>query len=623
MLEGGAGGKSVSYEVYLLVGGRWELHARHGSHAREEAIEEARQLERASRVEATCVNRESYDAVQNASTESVVYRTPKLKKALPVYGGSGKDNSSRESPSGGGGGSTGGGRGGGGDAALPAWMEDDLGAEIDPELQKRPKKKRKKKRRKRSETKKTPGKAVTMMQALPRLFGIFLISCLGGGLVLYVALYSLSFIGDQGIAVSRGVAQSILIGSFVVGFLMFCVPMLRRYVPDITGHGRRQQQQAAQAVTAAVQPAPPSAAPPQPEPMPEPEEFPTPELEPEPEPDWPTVDEDPPDEPIEWDEEAEPQVAEAVEVPEFNSPEETDAGETMLKFIRDALMPVAESGRAIDAFNRFGLTLYVAGAGEFLSSQFGLSRDRMVDVLSKNVAILGQSEKMARAFCSNIDEYLLNPKYLQMYEAGREAMVLGMRNPGGDLGLVGTLDDWNKPASAAGPSKEFVAVLFTDIVGSTAMTQERGDEGAQEVVRAHNSIVRESLAMHKGREIKHTGDGIMASFPVITKAVEGAIAIQEGVALHNEVNPHQTFGICIGINAGEPIHEDGDIFGTPVQLAARVLSIAEGSEITASTIVRELCSGKDYQFSKKGDYDLKGFEQPVPIYLVGWSGSRA
>lgn len=616
MLEGGAGGKSVSYEVYLLVGGRWELHARHGSHAREEAIDEARQLERESRVEATCVNRESYDAVQNASTESVVYRTPKLKKALPTYGGGGNDNSSRKSSSG---------RAGGGNAALPAWMEDDLGAEIDPELQKKPKKKRKKKRRKSSETKKTAGKAVTMMQALPRLFGIFLISCLGGGLVLYVALYSLSFVGDQGIPVSRGVAQSTLIGSFVVGFLMFCVPMLRRYVPDITGHSRRQQRQAAQTAAGAAQPVPPSAAPAQPEPVPQPEEFPPPAPEPEPEPDWPTVDDDPPEEPIEWDEEpeAEPQVAEEVAVPEFNSPEETDAGETMLKFIRDALMPVAESGRAIDAFNRFGLTLYVAGAGEFLSSQFGLNRDRMVDVLSKNVAILGQSEKMARAFCSNIDEYLLNPKYLQMYEAGREAMVLGMRNPGGDLGLVGTLDEWNKPASAAGPAKEFVAVLFTDIVGSTAMTQERGDDGAQEVVRAHNSIVRESLAMHKGREIKHTGDGIMASFPVITKAVEGAIAIQEGVALHNEVNPQQSFGICIGINAGEPIHEDGDIFGTPVQLAARVLSIAEGSEITASTIVRELCSGKDYQFRKKGDYDLKGFEQPVPIYLVGWSGSRA
>ena len=304
-------------------------------------------------------------------------------------------------------------------------------------------------------------------------------------------------------------------------------------------------------------------------------------------------------------------------------PEETDAGEAMLKFIRDALLPVAESGRTIVAFNRFGLTLYVAGAGEFLSSQFGLSRERMVDVLSKNVAILGRSEKMARAFCANIDEYLLNPKYLQMYEAGREAMVLGLRNPGGDLGLVGTLEDWNKPAAAAGPSKEFVAVLFTDIVGSTAMTQERGDEGAQEVVRAHNSIVRESLALHKGREIKHTGDGIMASFPVITKAVEGAIAMQEGVVRHYEINSDQSFGICIGINAGEPIHEDGDIFGTPVQLAARVLSIAEGSETTASTIVRELCSGKDFNFDKKGDYELKGFEQPGPIYLVAWSGAAA
>jgi adenylate cyclase len=610
MLEDGAGGKSVSYEVYLQVGGRWELHARHGSHAREEAIDEARQLETESRVEATCVNRESYDAVANSSTESVVYRTPKQKKPLSDSGRGRNDKSSRKASRGGG--------GGGGDAALPTWMEDDLGAEIDPELQKRSKKKRRKKRRKSSETKKAAGKAVTMMQALPRLFFIFLISCLGGGLVLYVALYSLSFIGEQGIIIGRGTAQSILIGSFVVGFLMFCVPMLRRYVPDITGRGRPQQQQVAQTVAVSPQPAPTP-------PLPEPDSFPTPEPEPEPEPDWPTVDDDPPEEPMEWDEEteAEPQVAEAVAVPEFNSPEETDAGETMLKFIRDALMPVAESGRAIDAFNRFGLTLYVAGAGEFLSSQFGLNRDRMVDVLSKNVAILGQSEKMARAFCSNIDEYLLNPKYLQMYEVGREAMVLGMRNPGGDLGLVGTLDDWNKPASASGPSKEFVAVLFTDIVGSTAMTQERGDDGAQEVVRAHNSIVRESLAMHKGREIKHTGDGIMASFPVITKAVEGAIAIQEGVALHNQVNPHQNFGICIGINAGEPIHEDGDIFGTPVQLAARVLSIAEGSEITASTIVRELCSGKDYQFSKKGDYDLKGFEQPVPIYLIGWSGSGA
>ena len=86
MLEDGTGGNSVSYEVYLLIGGRWELHARHGPSAREQAIDEARQLENESRVEATCVTRESYDSVANSSTESVVYRTPKLKKSLPSLG---------------------------------------------------------------------------------------------------------------------------------------------------------------------------------------------------------------------------------------------------------------------------------------------------------------------------------------------------------------------------------------------------------------------------------------------------------------------------------------------------------------------------------------------------------
>jgi adenylate cyclase len=147
---------------------------------------------------------------------------------------------------------------------------------------------------------------------------------------------------------------------------------------------------------------------------------PEPEFEHETEPDWSAINENPEGAPIEWeqDPEVESQAVEDAEVPEFNSLEETDTGETMLKFICDALMPVAESGRTIDALNRFGLTLYVAGAGEIFGSKFGLNYNRMVDALSRNVAILGRSKKMARAFCSNIDEHLLNPKYLQMYEAG-------------------------------------------------------------------------------------------------------------------------------------------------------------------------------------------------------------
>jgi adenylate cyclase len=225
---------------------------------------------------------------------------------------------------------------------------------------------------------------------------------------------------------------------------------------------------------------------------------------------------------------------------------------------------------------------------------------------------------MAQGFCANIDEYLVNSKYFQMYERGRSALAAHMRNPKEELAIAEAMDVWCEPAAAAAKNaKEFVAVLFTDIVGSTALTQERGDDAAQLVVREHNSIVREALALHSGKEIKHTGDGIMATFSQITNAVEGAVAMQEACQRVNSMKPDLGLGLCIGVNAGEPIHEDGDVFGTPVQMAARVLSKAEGDEIAVSNLVREMCTGKSFEFSKKGEYDLKGFPEPVPIYLVG------
>ena len=233
---------------------------------------------------------------------------------------------------------------------------------------------------------------------------------------------------------------------------------------------------------------------------------------------------------------------------------------------------------------------------------------------------LGHTPQIARGFCANIDEYLVNPKYFRMYEAGRSAMARHARYPEGALGVMEAVDEWNEPAAGSTSKKEFVAVLFTDIVGSTAITQTRGDDAAQLVVHAHNTIVREALALHGGREIKHTGDGIMATFLQVTDAVEGAMAMQQACQRANADDPELGLGLCLGVNAGEPIHEDGDIFGTPVQMAARVLSKAVGGEITVSNLVREMCAGKQYAIAKKGDFDLKGFDEPVPIYLVAWRG---
>jgi len=172
-----------------------------------------------------------------------------------------------------------------------------------------------------------------------------------------------------------------------------------------------------------------------------------------------------------------------------------------------------------------------------------------------------------------------------------------------------------QPAPLATPSPaSVVTILFTDLVSSTALTQRLGDAKAQELVRAHNSIVREALAAQNGSEIKHTGDGIMASFPTASGALECAVAIQRGVATHADGD----LAVHIGLNAGEPVAEESDLFGTSVQLARRICDHASSGQILVSNVVRELSAGKGFLFADIGEVVPKGFEEPVRLYEVRW-----
>jgi len=154
--------------------------------------------------------------------------------------------------------------------------------------------------------------------------------------------------------------------------------------------------------------------------------------------------------------------------------------------------------------------------------------------------------------------------------------------------------------------------------GSTTLTQRLGDAKAQEILRSHNTIVRGALKAHSGSEIKHTGDGIMASFASASRALECAIEIQRTFAQHNESNPDIPIRVRIGLNAGEPVAEEEDLFGTAVQLAARICAQAEPGEILAPIVVRELAAGKGFLLSDRGDVALRGFEDPVRLYEVRW-----
>jgi class 3 adenylate cyclase/pimeloyl-ACP methyl ester carboxylesterase len=161
-------------------------------------------------------------------------------------------------------------------------------------------------------------------------------------------------------------------------------------------------------------------------------------------------------------------------------------------------------------------------------------------------------------------------------------------------------------------------VLFTDLVGHTEMMSRLGDKRGREVLREHERITREVLKAHGGTEVKTMGDGFMASFGSVTRAVECAIALQRAFA-EREGEP---LSVRVGINAGEPIEEDGDLFGATVILASRIAAKAEGGEILVADTVRGLCSGKGFLFSDRGEFVAKGFEEPVRVYEVRWRDER-
>jgi class 3 adenylate cyclase len=166
-------------------------------------------------------------------------------------------------------------------------------------------------------------------------------------------------------------------------------------------------------------------------------------------------------------------------------------------------------------------------------------------------------------------------------------------------------------APAASPVR---TILFTDIESSTALTQRLGDAQAQELLRSHNTIVRDALTACGGTEIKHTGDGIMASFPSASRAIECAVAIQRAVTAKADA----LLRVRIGLNAGEPVAEECDLFGTAVQLARRICDHADAGAILVSNVVRELAMGKGFLFADTGEIELKGFEDPVRLYEVQW-----
>ena len=159
-------------------------------------------------------------------------------------------------------------------------------------------------------------------------------------------------------------------------------------------------------------------------------------------------------------------------------------------------------------------------------------------------------------------------------------------------------------------------ILFTDMVGST--NEALGDDAGMALLGVHNTIVRDALTAEGGREVKHTGDGIMASFVSAAAAVRSATRIQRALAEHDEGHSEYPLKVRIGAAAGEPVEREHDLFGATVQLAARLCSHAQPDQILVSSVVAELCVGKGLPFKDLGDVSLKGFSCPIRVHAVEW-----
>lgn len=574
----------VSYEVYVKDrSGRWEIHAHFTGAQKKQAEEEARSIEKMAHVSAVKVIREVYNHTTNAADEYVVYETRQ----------SGAKDKAQITP------------------PAPSRPTPARAPTSPPEQVSNSDPKPARTKVKTAAADESPGiiaVALKLMIAFCIAIGIGLAAMLG-------ASHGLEYLPRMGLSISQGFYDKANFISFIVGFLASATPMLMSITSKFKGKapsepahqpiatrsakpGRRAtspnraslsssfSQMAAEAARAENDAMPDDA---KSAPEPSPPEQSAPEQ----------PDDGIPDQPL------------------TVTPALKATREVMKSFIAGSMEAIKRTVTNMDAYHKFGVNLYVAGACDACSENNALEVNQGRRVLKDCISALGATHNMADTFCKNVDTYILEPKYKDMYGAGRSSMDAYIKDARSITTSVSrAIAAWSeKPngAPAAANGKKLHALMFTDIVNSTQMTQQLGDVGAQQMVHIHNQIVRTALINNYGKEVKHMGDGIMAVFPSSASSVEAAIEIQRNMAQHNG-REDLKFQIRIGINAGEAITEENDLFGSVVQLAARVCAQAGGDEILVSRNVKDTYAGSRATFTSKGTRQMKGFAEPIEVF---------
>jgi adenylate cyclase len=160
------------------------------------------------------------------------------------------------------------------------------------------------------------------------------------------------------------------------------------------------------------------------------------------------------------------------------------------------------------------------------------------------------------------------------------------------------------------------------VQGSTNLVARLGDRAARDILALHDEIVREHVGRHEGREIKTLGDGFLIAFRDPAHAVGCAVDIQTALEERRRGDPDRTVRVRMGLNAGDVIESDDDVYGGAVHAAERILGKARGGQILVSQKIKEIVSGGngDVGFVDRGLFWLKGFKDRWRLYEVAWGG---
>tara|TARA_R110000868_G_scaffold190862_1_gene434783 strand:+ start:84264 stop:86027 length:1764 start_codon:yes stop_codon:yes gene_type:complete len=260
--------------------------------------------------------------------------------------------------------------------------------------------------------------------------------------------------------------------------------------------------------------------------------------------------------------------------------------------------------------------LYLSGIASYAIRNLNLPQKTLKESVPLILTRLNVNPAISENYLKQLSNYIHTPRHSVLFDQAVKDAKAYMSGTNSKNQYETVLNKWLDTQNESSNSF-FGVVMFTDIENFSESTRLHGEKWMIDVLHAHNDIVRKVIEQYKGQEIKHTGDGILAMFSNAHKAIDAAATIQNGLNIFSTNMPNRAFKLRIGIGAGDIISIDNDIFGSCVNLAARIMPLAKGGQIAITEDVHGVCEDSNYSFIDLGEQELKGFTNQH-VYLQNW-----